>query len=115
MISSIHHCSRFISFIRVSILTVLFLTSCGNWGGGSGYNGPPVVTHEIRTVPDPETEKRAVVEHELRVKSEERLQTQETTTGHWRSLSFILSACGALMLVLGAALGASARHEAQKK
>ena len=65
-------------------------------------------------VPKAELEKKIEVERRLREQTEARLEKQESTTSQWQGLALCAVAGAVILLVVGTALGAQARHDAAK-
>ena len=67
--------------------------------------------------PDPapktELEKKIEVEQQLRHQTEARLEKQESTTSQWQTLTLSAVFGAVILLVVGTALGAKARHDAR--
>ncbi|MDB6117695.1 MAG: hypothetical protein JWO08_1476 [Verrucomicrobiaceae bacterium] len=94
----------------LTLLTlVLVIPACPESGG------PPPPPAAAKPPPPPvniDLEKKVEVEQQLRLQTEARLAKQESTTGHWQTLTLIAIAAAGVLLIIGTALGAKARHDA---
>ena len=96
-------------FILTALVLVCCLTACPESGH---YTPPPPPTAKPPEPPKSDLETKIAVEQQLRQQTEARLTQQESTTSHWQKLTLIAVAGASLLLVIGTALGAKARHDA---
>lgn len=95
--------------LLILLTMVLVIPACPE----SGSPPPPPVAAKPPPPPtDKDLEKKIEVEQQLRLQTEARLARQESTTGRWQTLTLIAIAAAVMLLIVGTALGAKARHDA---
>jgi hypothetical protein len=77
-----------------------------------GGCGPaPQTAREIQAV---EAERKSITERQQREESEARLREQEARTSRWQFAAVLAVSAAGFALIIGAALGSRARHEADQ-
>ena len=95
--------------LLLALVLVLALTACPD---SSQHISPPPAAAPPGPVPKAELETQIAVEQQLRHQTEALLKQQESTTSHWQKLTLIAFSAASILLIIGTALGAKARHDA---
>jgi hypothetical protein len=77
--------------------------------------GTPPPTPDPKAGVTAELELQLALERALRAETETRLGEQETAKSSWQTAALFAMAGGCVLLLIGAGVGASARHDAQNQ